>query len=852
LEMTDFKHLIDRNDRLILPDYVVPLKYQLHIIPDMIAFKFEGTVSIEMRVVRPTTEIVLHSFELSIKSAQLSTGAQSTDISYHEPEEVAILKFSDAIAVGTVTLTMQFEGCVNDKLMGFYRSRYTIQGVDHHMAVSQFEATYARRCFPCFDEPALKAVYDITLTVPSHMTALSNMAEISSKDNGNGTKTVHFADTPLMSTYLVAFIVGELEYIEGHSKEGVQVRVYKVKGNTESTEFALKVACDVLSFFTNFFGVPYPLSKCDQIAIPDFAMGAMENWGLITYREVLLLTSDKTTTYLKQSIASVIGHELAHQWFGNLVTMEWWSQLWLNEGFASFMDYVVTDHLFPEWSKWLEFTNDYRNEALTLDVLDSSHPVEVPVRNSAQIGEIFDTISYNKGSCVIQMVEGRLGDKFRTGLNHYIKKHSYKNTVTEDLWQSLSEHSGVDVRAWVDTFTKVTGYPVISFKQTSTPGVFELTQKKFRNGPEQTSDPLWNCYIKVQTESGSHEYVLDKKTGTFTVPNYNPQGWIKPNYGQTGYFRINYDPSIIKGLIPLIQSLKLPAVDRMGVLCDCFYLGKSRDIPITVFTDLLMAYTNEIEESIWQFIIARLGYLNKLVGDDKMSGVIVKLLKPLGERLGFAKKEGESSGDTNLRDSVLAALGVHGDPATVAKCRELFVAFKKDQSSLDPDIMRAVVQTVMKNGGEAEQTDIMAIYNASEISSQKETMLRVLACNNSPALTERALDFSLSKDVRSQDSYMVWYYISDSTSEAAWAYFVKNAKSIYETFKENPLIERMVSGMFSTRMSDERVQQVKQYFTENPIPLCERSLLQDFESIKDNNEFYNACKDDLLKWISSQ
>ncbi|KAK5575734.1 hypothetical protein RB653_006868 [Dictyostelium firmibasis] len=856
----DHKYLVEKVDRLVLPENVVPIKYDLHLKPNLKEFTFKGEETITVQVKQPTKTITMHSIEIEIQSASLkskdsSSSSSSKSITFYEPEEVVIFEFENELQVGEHYLTIAFTGLLNDKLRGFYRSKYTIKGEDRYLATTQFEATDARRSFPCFDEPAHKAVFNISLTVSDCHTAISNMEEKSITNNNDATKTYVFEQTPIMSTYLVAYIVGDLEYIEGKTKGGIRVRVYKANGVEGESEFALDTGIRAMDYFIDYFNVPYPLTKCDHVAVPDFAAGAMENWGLITYRDVILLTSDKTTLATKQDIVGVIGHELAHQWFGNLVTMEWWSQLWLNEGFATFMGYLVTDYLYPKWNVFLEFSQSYRNSALSLDALDNSHAIEVPVRSSAEISEIFDDISYNKGSCVIQMVESRFGESFRKGLHHYLTKHSYKNTITEDLWASISKESGIDVDSFVRSFTKYPGYPVVTIKETGKEGEFSLTQKKFRSDgevAEKSDDPIWNCFIKFQTKNGPFEFTLTKKSDTVTIPNYKKGDWIKPNYGQCGYYRIEYTAELIKSLVPVIETLELPAQDRLGLLSDCYYLCKNGSIPISSYMELVFSYQNETDSDVWTFIIKSLDEISELSFDQSyksdLEELIRKLLKPLSQRLGFQVKEGESSSDTLLRNKVNTYLGKLGDKDIVNEAKKRFEQFKLDQSSLPSDIRSSVLVTVVKNGGEVEQQEIINRYLASNDIAEKSGLLSVVCQSPSDELVLKALKFSVSKDVRSCESYMLWR-VSNQFKPVVWKYFTENFKAINEMFNQNVLFAYMITFSLSSKMSEQQLQQVEDFFKQNPVPIADRSIKQDLEQIRNNTKWFNSFNKDLLKWI---
>ena len=454
-------------ERVLLPDDVAPKRYDLTLKPDLERFTFDGSESVDVEVKTATRRIVVHATELEIHSAVLvrdGVSREPASIEANEEEETVAFVFGETLEPGPARLAIEFTGQLNDKMHGFYRGVYHQDGEKRIMAVTQFEATDARRAFPCWDEPAQKAVFAVTLVVPEDRVAVSNMPPSEVETGDDGLKTVRFADTPVMSTYLLAFIVGEFDYVETETKEGVTVRVYTPVGRREQGRFALDVAARTLSFFHEYFDIAYPLPKMDLLAIPDFAAGAMENWGAVTYRETAILVDpEESSAGTRQRVAIIVAHELAHQWFGNLVTMEWWTHLWLNEGFASWIEFLAVDHLFPEWDMWTQFVYSDFGRALSLDGLKSSHPIEIEVRDPKQISEIFDGISYSKGASVIRMLAAYLGaDTFRSGLQRYLERHQYANATTEDLWQALAEESGKPVKQIMDTWTKQTGYPLLS------------------------------------------------------------------------------------------------------------------------------------------------------------------------------------------------------------------------------------------------------------------------------------------------------------------------------------------------------------------------------------------------------
>jgi puromycin-sensitive aminopeptidase len=452
-----------------LPSNVKPVNYVLTFKPNFETFQFDGSMVVDVKVITQTDKIVLNSAELTFDTAEFvsSTGEKFTtsQVKLEEKEEIATLIFPTNLPFGEGKLSITFVGLLNENLKGFYRSKYTHpNGETRYAATTQFEAADARRAFPCWDEPALKATFDVTIVAHKDKTVLSNMPMVSSTPIDDTTVSCVFQRTPIMSTYLLAFVIGEYDFVEEKDSNGVLIRVYTPLGKKEQGEFALKIATKTLPFYVDYFKIDYPLPKLDLIAIADFSAGAMENWGLVTYRETALLVDPQNSSLLaKQTVAIVVGHELAHQWFGNIVTMEWWTHLWLNEGFASWIEYLCVDYCMPELDIWTYFVFSDYTRALELDSLRNSHPIEVPVNGPSEIDEIFDAISYSKGATAIRMLHNWIGDKaFRAGLHNYLEKFKYKNTFTEDLWEALSSASGKNVNDLMQLWTKQTGYPYIN------------------------------------------------------------------------------------------------------------------------------------------------------------------------------------------------------------------------------------------------------------------------------------------------------------------------------------------------------------------------------------------------------
>ncbi|MCE9549320.1 M1 family metallopeptidase, partial [Candidatus Nomurabacteria bacterium] len=544
---------------------VIPTEYDIKLHPDLENFTFEGIETITLSILKPTKSITLHSKEIEIKTADIEKNFAK--ISYNTKAETATFIFSKVIPVGKIKLTIVFSGILNDKMRGFYRSKYAIAGKEYHMATTQFEATDARKAFPCFDEPAQKAVFNVSLVIPKGKTAISNTLPVSVSAHEAGYEVVKFSPTPKMSTYLLAFIIGDFEYIEKKSDRGVIVRVYTTPGKKHQAKFALDVTVKTLEFYEKYFDIPYPLNTLDMIAIPDFSSLAMENWGAITFREIVLLVDEKnTSTSSKELIVEVIAHELAHQWFGNLVTMEWWTHLWLNEGFASYIPYLVIEDLFPEWNIWERFTNDTQGIALRLDALNTTHPIEVEVHHPDEIGEIFDAVSYSKGASVIRMLADYIGEKnFRDGLRYYLKKHSYKNTETVHLWEAFSKISKKPIEKMMKNWTGRGGYPVVKAEMEK--GKLKLSQERFFSSPaskkKSKDKTTWEIPVLIKNQSGMQKHFLSRlsqavepRMSDFSAEKYatakkvvsneanldksmpkKSLSWMKINAGESGFFR---------------------------------------------------------------------------------------------------------------------------------------------------------------------------------------------------------------------------------------------------------------------------------------------------------------------------
>ncbi|XP_038635112.1 puromycin-sensitive aminopeptidase isoform X1 [Scyliorhinus canicula] len=838
-----------------LPTDVTPENYSLCLKPDLIDFTFEGKLEASVEVRQATNQIVMNCADIDIITASyVPEGAEeinATGFNYQNEDEKVTLSFPSALQKGHGMLKIDFAGELNDKMKGFYRSKYiTPSGETHYAAVSQFEPTDARRAFPCWDEPAIKATFDITLIVPKDRIALSNMnvTERNPYPDDEDMVEVKFAKSPIMSTYLVAFVVGEYDFVETKSSDGILVRVYTPIGKADQGKFALEVAAKTLPFYKEYFNVPYPLPKIDLIAIADFAAGAMENWGLVTYRETALLIDPKNScSSSKQWVALVVGHELAHQWFGNLVTMEWWTHLWLNEGFASWIEYLCVDHCFPEYDIWTQFVSADYTRALELDALDSSHPIEVTVGHPAEVDEIFDAISYSKGASVIRMLHNYIGDEdFRKGMNLYLTKFQNKNAATEDLWNCLENASGKPINAVMSSWTKQMGFPLIYVqeKQEGDSRVLKIFQKKFcAGGPYAGSDcPHWMVPISICTSEDvscdNMKVLLDQPEMTITVKNVKPDQWIKLNPGTVGFCRIQYSPTMLESLLPSIRNLALPPVDRLGLQNDLFSLARAGIIGTVEILKVMEAFVNEPNYTVWSDLSCNLGILSTLLSHtdfhEEMQDFIVDLFLHIGQKLGWDPKHNEGHLDALLRGLVLGKLGKAGHQPTIEEARRRFKDHVEGKHVLSADLRSPVYLTVLKHGDSTTLDTMLKLHNQADLQEEKVRIERLLGAISHPDLIQKVLTFAMSEEVRPQDTVFVLGGVSGGSlmgRKAAWKFVKDNWEELYNRYQGGFLISRLIKLTVEGFAGDKMAADIKSFFETHPAPAAERTIQQSCENV---------------------
>ena len=860
-------------EAVVLPDNVRPIHYDLTLTPNFDDFTFDGEVDVTVRMEPGTTEIMLNCAEIEIHSATVSwtdtNGEQeqaTTGIAYDADAETATISIPGTPAdglVGNHHLRMTFTGELNDKLRGFYRSQYVNpEGETAYLATTQFEATDARRALPCWDEPAAKATFQVTLNVPEEMEAVSNTPIIQETRDGNGLKTLRYDTTPVMSTYLLAFVIGDLTHIEKEAADGTRIGVWMTRGKEEQGEFALDTSVKMLSFFNDYFGIPYPLPKLDHLAIPDFAAGAMENWGCITYRETALLVDPANSSAgTRQRVAEVVAHEMAHMWFGDLVTMQWWDDLWLNESFATWVGTKAVDWLFPEWSMWTQFVNMDTNRAFNLDGLKNSHPIEQEVANPAEVSQLFDAISYSKGGSVLRMLEHFLTPSvFRIGLNTYLTRHSYQNARTTDLWTALEESSGQPVNSIMSSWTGQTGYPVVDVAATNTESglSLEVRQERFVFDSvlgEDTGDDeeqVWPVPLTVAADGAPvTAHLVSGATGTVDVAAPTQPDWFKVNPDQTGFYRVNYTDTDREKLASLVADRTLPATDRLGIQNDAFALSRAGLLPVTRFLALAESYQDETDASVWSDLATNLREIESLIADepylDAYHAFGRRLFGPAAQRSGWEARPGEGHLDSLARSTVLSQAGAYGDPAVIRQAQELFEAYQSDPSNVRPDLRGVVFSLVAQSGDRAVYDRMWDLERAAELHEEKIRFLISMARFQQEELLRETLERSLTDDVRSQDTIFVVTAVAANNRgrSLAWDFLQEQWDEFDRRYGGGGFgLMRLVSitNHFTT---NEQREEVEAFFEAHPTPAAERTIRQALERIALNVAWLDRNRDEL-------
>ncbi|KAB2029134.1 hypothetical protein ES319_D05G142700v1 [Gossypium barbadense] len=866
-----------------LPKFAIPKRYDLYLKLDLSACTFSGLVHINLSIVETTKFIVLNACELVVHQVFFTTSLNHRitpcDVVLNGNDEILMLGFEQVLGTGEGVLSIEFSGALNEQLKGLYKCTYVDKGVRKNMAVTQFEALQARLCFPCWDEPALKATFKITLDLPSELIALSNMPINDEKINGN-VKTVYFEESPKMSTYLVAIAVGLFDHIEETTADGIKVGVYCPVGKSDEGKFALEVAVKSLDIFTRYFSMPYPLPKLDMVAVPEFFGGGMENYGLIIYREnEMLYTDSRSTAARKQRLTIVVAHEVAHQWFGNLVTMEWWTHLWLNEGFATWISYMATDIMFPEWKIWTQFLQEI-NGGLRLDAQEKSHPIEMEIQHGHEVDEAFDAIGYKKGSAVIRMLQEYIGDEtFQKSLSFYIRRYAWSNARTEDLWSVLSEVTGIQVNSMMDSWTKQKGYPVISVK--SKDHILEFEQSQFLlsgfHGDGQWIVPITLCfgsYDRIKSfllESKSENLDASELFPTSDEKNedeYGEASWIKVNIGQSGFYRVKYGDELDARLRKAIKKGFLSVTDKYGILDDRYALCVACEQSLSSLLLLMDVYRKESDYIILSKVIDVCYNVLEVLRDaipeltNALKENFINILLCSAKKLGWESTPGESHLTGLMRGEVFMALAAFDHAKTHEQAMHRFQSFLDDRSTefLSPDTKRLPQQTayiaVMRNANTSRDgfESLLKVYRDADAVQEKEHVLRTMASTPSPDILVEVLNFFISKEVRDQDIVYGLPGISLEGHEIAWLWMKENWNFIINKYNGG-LLTHFIRDIISPFCSNEKADEVEEFFESRVTSSFAMNLKQSIEQVRIKARLVESIKQerqplqDLLKQL---
>jgi puromycin-sensitive aminopeptidase len=765
----------------------VPSRYDIRLEPDLTTLTFRGQQTVALEVTETISEVVLNAIELVIDSASLENDRGETiraTATLDEGTERCRLALASPAARGRWRLRLAFRGTLNDKLRGFYRSVYKDpSGVSRTMAATQFEATDARRAFPCWDEPSFKAIFAVTLAIDPALTVVSNTA-IVSETLENGRKVVRFADSIVMSTYLVAFVVGELEATEPATVGRTRLQIWCVPGKKRLARFGQEIGAASLAFFEDYYGLPYPGDKLDLIAIPDFAAGAMENLGAITFRETALLVDETAASHAElERVADVVAHENAHMWFGDLVTMTWWNGIWLNEAFATFMEMLAVDAWKPEWQRWTTFGVS-RAAALSLDGLHSTRPIEFPVTSPRDADAMFDVLTYEKGASVLRMLEQYLGAvTFREGVRDYLRTHRFANADTGDLWAALGRSAQQPIPAVMDGWIFRPGYPVVTVSRDQG-GHLVLAQQRFNYLreplPPATAEPEqpWQVPVQLRVYAGGQpveERVLLSEREARLRAGAGAEA-IVVNAGGHGFYRVRYAPDLLDALLKRLETLA--PIERFNLVNDAWALAVAGLMPLTAYLDLTARFRGERDRNVWSVLTASLYALNRVVepGDRRRLEALVRdRAMPTFTALGWTPRAGEDELTRQLRGDLVRAIGVLGnDPGVQARATELYRAHVADPGAVDPNVLPALIAVLAYAGDAARYDEFLRRFRAATTPQEEQRYLYALAGFHDPALARQTLERLINGEVRTQDAPFVarGMLMSVDTREIAWE-FVK-------------------------------------------------------------------------------
>jgi puromycin-sensitive aminopeptidase len=810
-----------------LPTSIWPVRYHIDITPDLGAATFSGSVTIELDVRESTNVLAFNAIELKLSEFGVT---DSAGVDHHgvpvldEHFETGTVIFESPLAVGTATMVVSFRGILNDQLHGFYRSTYVDNdGATQTIATTQFESTDARRAFPCWDEPVFKASYNVTLHIPSDLKAYSNSPIVSSTDEGNGTTTVVFGPTMKMSTYLVAFVVGPFEESETVEVDGVPLRIVTPRGKTHLAPFALEAGAFALRFFSNYFAIPYPGDKLDMIAVPDFAFGAMENLGCVTYRDTALLVDPATASQQEvERVAEVVAHEIAHMWFGDLVTMEWWEGIWLNEAFATFMANACLDAFRPEWKVWVGF-GTFRDMALQVDGLHSTRPIEFEVVSPDDSQGMFDLLTYEKGGSVLRMLELYLGtDVYRDGIRRYLGKHAYGNTITTDLWDALEEASNQPVRDIMNTWILQGGHPLVTLENGT------LRQEPFAYGPTSANSNIgkdWFIPVLTRSLDGGAPTSHLLKSEPLAIGGAN----VVVNAGGSGVYRTRYGSAELAAISSRMSELD--DLERVVLVADAWAGLFSSSITLSDFLTIARSLGSDNNPTTWITVAEALEWVNRVIDEsqrDALAAIVRELFQPHLDRLGYDSIAGEDDLTPQLRAVTISALGILGREEVVrAEAVRRF-----DAGHLEGDTARALLRIVANVNRPGDYDRFVDAYANAAGPQEEQRFLQSLADfpEEAQALETARQAFD---EFRNQDGPILLGLLVNSRANgpAVWRYLTSRWSDVQTKFAPN-LHVRVTGGVTKFALDEQFANEVEAFHLAHPLAVGQRTLVQYLERMR--------------------
>lgn len=794
-----------------LINFFAPEHYQLSLTIDRADRLFGGIVTINGFTSENVHDIRVHAKDLAITSVTLD--GKSADFQMEENDELVIIH--PDIKTGRHVVVIAFDGKITDGMHGMYPCYFEHNGTKKELIATQFESHHAREVFPCIDEPEAKATFDVSLTTEQNVAILGNMPIAHQRIEDEKLVTT-FDTTPRMSTYLLAWVTGELHRKTAVTKTGVEVNVWAtVAQDADSLDHALEVATKTIDFFNDYFGVPYPLPKSDHVALPDFGAGAMENWGLITYREITLLADPKTASITaKQYVAIVVAHELSHQWFGNLVTMKWWNDLWLNESFANFMEYVAIDALYPDWNIWIEFSRVEVISALRRDSLAGVQAIRTDVHHPDEIGTLFDpAIVYAKGARLLRMLHRYIGeDAFRAGLQTYFKTHQYGNTTGEDLWNAFGNASGKDISAFMDAWISQPGFPVVTLSQTDQG--LNLSQEQFFVGPHEPSSALWPVPLNA-SESQLPEILSEK---TATIPAH-PTSEVRLNSGNTAHFITSYDDNLRSRLVESVKNASLTPLDRLQLLNEQTLLARGGVIASSSLIPLVAVYENETEESVWGILSFAINDLKRFVEMDsdaekQLKKFAGRLSANLYQKIGWEQATNEPEAITKLR-AVIIGLTLYSEQVDAIQTA-LDIFRKTNIDDLNPELRPYIFSSVVKYSENPEEIEsLITLYKTTPNANLRKDIALGLGTTKDSTLIQRLLSFITDGTVRQQDviHWTVQLLQNRVSRETTWKWIREDWSWIEKTFSSDKSYDYFPRYSASLLVTRQQLQEYKEFFT---------------------------------------